>query len=227
MRRDCRATTSSSSGTVSQTTCERMPAARPAASGRERERAGRSGANEQPLHEQRRGKPGHVAERPRRGDPHERRRQRERAPRRPASRVVGRRFQGRHERAEQRHQRERQQRARHDAEQAQREHLGFRRRRSRSWRQDEDRIARRMRLMLGDVEVADAEREIDRVEVLERAGRYGRWSARNASARAAATARDAAPHRDQPPSRECANVGCSSRPSFRLPVRYPWRSMVT
>ena len=40
--------------------------------------------------------------------------------------------------------------------------------------QDEQRIAGRMRLMLGDVEVADAEREVDRVEIFERAGRNGR-----------------------------------------------------
>ena len=40
--------------------------------------------------------------------------------------------------------------------------------------QDEDRIARRMRLMVRDVEVAHAEREVDRVEIFERRGRYGR-----------------------------------------------------
>ena len=38
-------------------------------------------------------------------------------------------------------------------------------------RKDEHRIAGRVRLMLGDVEVADAEREIDRVEILERGGK--------------------------------------------------------
>jgi len=33
---------------------------------------------------------------------------------------------------------------------------------------DENRIARRMRLVRGDVEVADSEREIDRIEIFER-----------------------------------------------------------
>ena len=40
--------------------------------------------------------------------------------------------------------------------------------------QDEDGIARRVRLMARDVEVADAEREVDRVEIFERRGRNGR-----------------------------------------------------
>jgi hypothetical protein len=34
--------------------------------------------------------------------------------------------------------------------------------------QDEDRITRRMGLMMGDVELPDAKREVDRVEIFER-----------------------------------------------------------
>ena len=35
---------------------------------------------------------------------------------------------------------------------------------------DEQRIARRVRLMLGDVEVMETEREVDRIEIFERCG---------------------------------------------------------
>ncbi len=38
---------------------------------------------------------------------------------------------------------------------------------------DEDRVTRRVGLMLGDVEVAHAQREVDRVQILERRGQHG------------------------------------------------------
>ena len=76
---------------------------------------------------------------------------------------------------------------------------------------DEDRIAGRMRLMLGDVEVAHAEREVDRVDVFERRRQEERGArARNSDARA--------------PRRLCSladadQTGRRRSASFRLPRR--------
>ena len=78
--------------------------------------------------------------------------------------------------------------------------------------------------MLRDVEVADAEREVDGVDVLERRGKERQVEARNA-------ARGRQRHERTDPRKQRFGpsdaASRSTRPSFRLPVRYPCRSMVT
>lgn len=79
---------------------------------------------------------------------------------------------------------------------------------------DENGIAGRVRLMARDVEMADAESEIDRVDIFERRGQVRQMREDE--------------ERGQR-SRRVARVqaGRSRSPSFRLPVRYPWRSRLT
>ena len=72
---------------------------------------------------------------------------------------------------------------------------------------DEDRISRRMRLVPRDVVVADAEREVDRVEIFQR-DRKGKQVEHEKE------------QREQPArAQRRAHAGRSSSPSFKLPVR--------
>ena len=80
----------------------------------------------------------------------------------------------------------------------------------------EQRITRRMRLVQRDVVLPDAEGEVDGVQVLQR-----RRQERQVE-------RDEQRTQDCPGQALCArHAGRSSNPSLRLPVRYPWRSIVT
>jgi hypothetical protein len=176
---------------------------------------------------------GIVCERPRCGDPHQRRRHCERRrwqgdpfrlrvklPRtavvmavRVAIRAVA-----ADDRAEQRDEHERQQRAGHDTEQAQRQHLRAGRRVDDLRRQDEHRVPGRMRLVRGDIEVADAEREIDRVDVFEGAGGVRKMKREERQRHRRRDRPRRAPHRAQR-AFASAKVGVRISPSFRLPVR--------
>ena len=74
--------------------------------------------------------------------------------------------------------------------------------------QDEQRVARWMRLVLGDVEVLDAQREIDGVEILQRRREEREMEREKQCAEDSAGQPLGARH-----------AGRSSSPSLRLPVR--------
>jgi len=73
---------------------------------------------------------------------------------------------------------------------------------------DEDGIAGRVRLMARDVEMADAEGEIDGIEVFQRRGQIRQM-------------REEEERGERSGRATRAQAGRSSSPSFRLPVRYP------
>ena len=156
-----------------------------------------------------RGEPEHVAERTQRGEPEQRRRPpatsvaHHARSSRPSSRRKNRNNAGNRGGAGERAP---------DRQPARRRgvHAGGAQHRGRHLRQrDEDGIAGRMRLMPRDVELADAEREIDRVEVLERPGQKAR-GARARKIRSSATPAD---------RWRSHSTGRSLSASFRLPRR--------
>ena len=73
---------------------------------------------------------------------------------------------------------------------------------------DEDGIARRMRLMMRDIEGSDAEREVDRVEILERLRRVRKVERKKDESQD-----------DRDGARRESHAGRSRSPSFRLPGR--------
>ena len=209
-----------SSGAVRTTVCDRKPIARPArnapassargAGSRADDRASRQRPGDQDQSRDRDAQPGHVAQRPQRGEPEQRRgrppsRRRARAPRmRGRARATRRRRSSRSAGAGER--------APH------RQAAHFRRRDTRRAQQrrgelaerDEQRISGRMRLVLRDVEVADAQREVDGVDVVER-GRAARRGARARNSAASAGRRSRAVSGTQTGRRRSA--------SLRLPRR--------
>ena len=70
---------------------------------------------------------------------------------------------------------------------------------------DEDRVARRVRLVARDVEVADAERKVDRIEVLERGGQE-RQVQRDESTREGAGAEEGSSHRTRAKRASAGNI---------------------
>src|SRR5262249_42421895 len=86
---------------------------------------------------------------------------------------------------------------------------------------DEERIARRVRLMFGDVEVAHAECEIDRVEILERwrKERQGESGESKPERNAPSARLKGSPYIRSARLQPCDHDGRSTIPSFRLPVR--------
>ena len=93
--------------------------------------------------------------------------------------------------------------------------------------QDEQRVAGRMRLMLGDIEVPHAEREVDRIEILERRRQVREMEREKDDGEENGRTAPGNP----PTGRLCAmggaacpvpgdvHVGRRNSPSLRLPVR--------
>src|SRR3989442_14361544 len=102
-------------------------------------------------------------------------------------------------------------------------------------RENEQRIAGRMRLMLGDVEVPDAEREVDRIEIFQRHRKVRHMEGEKTDREYNDQRRNRRIRRKDisaSSARSAFNVvgvhvGRRNNPSFRLPVRYPWRSRLT
>src|SRR5439155_18159980 len=176
------------------------------------ERPHRTTGQDQALHSDGRGEPRHVSQGPDAGQPEKRAGSGEhrRRPRRwlRLRSSIQKRKQAKHPgqgqpRCQRTGDRERLELARHEGS----EHAGD---------GNEDGIAGRVRLMAGDVEVANAKGEVDGIDVFERPGEEP--EVRSNKERDQRTG-------SEPPG-QC-HAGLSSNPSLRLPVRYPCKSIVT